>query len=94
MPVEGETVTIHFYGWLRDSGKLFDASHMNGKPYTYVLGKGRSIPAWNEALKKMHKGDKVILVVPPDLAYGEEGIPELVPSNSTLVYQLELLDVQ
>lgn len=91
-PVDGQSVTIHFYGWIKSTGKLFDASHMNGKPYTYVLGKGKSIPAWNEALKMMRKGEKAILDVPAVLGYGGYGVPELVPVDADLVYNIELLD--
>ncbi len=90
---EGKQISIHYYGWLSASGKLFDSSHSSGAPYTFVLGKGKSIPGWTEALLTMKKGDKVILVVPPSLAYGEQGVPELVPPNSTLVYYLELINV-
>lgn len=93
-PVEGNEVTIHYYGWLKDNGKLFDASHRTGKPYSYVLGKGKSIPAWNEALKMMNKGEKAILVVPAALGYGEIGVPELVPVNADLVYSIELINVK
>jgi FK506-binding protein 9/10 len=90
---EGQNVSIHFYGWLQ-SGKLFDASHFYGKPYDFVLGKGKAIEGWNEALKKMKPGEKAILVVPPSLGYGEAGIAELVPPNSTLVYNVELISAK
>lgn len=90
---EGNDVTIHYYAWTAD-GRLFDATHFNGKPYKYKLGFGKAIEAWNIALKKMRKGEKAIVVVPPQLGYGEAGIPELVPPNATLVYMLELIDVK
>jgi peptidylprolyl isomerase len=92
-PVEGSEVSIHYYAWTTE-GKLFDATHFNGKPYKFKLGLGKSIEGWNIALKKIRKGEKAILVVPPKLGYGESGIPELVPPNATLVYMLELIDIK
>lgn len=92
-PTENSTVTIHYYGWVQ-GGKLFDSSHMNGKAYTFDLATGRAIKGWVEALKMMSPGEKAFIVVPPDLGYGEAGIPELVPANATLVYNIELLEVK
>lgn len=91
---EGNTVTLHFYGWLEKTGKLFDASYRSGNPHEFILGNGRSLPCWDEALKKMRLGEKAIIVSPSALAYGEKGIPELVPPNSTLIYSLEVVGVK
>ena len=87
---EGQTAKIHYYGWL-ENGKQFDASYFYGKTYDFVIGKGKAIEGWNIALKKMTAGEKAIIVVPPSLGYGNSGIPELVPPNSTLIYNLELV---
>jgi len=92
-PTDASTVTIHYYGWIH-GGKLFDSSHMNGKAYTFNMSTGRAIKGWTEALKMMAPGEKAFLVVPPGLGYGEAGIPELVPANSTLIYSIELLEVK
>lgn len=92
-PNDSSMVTIHYYGWVK-GGKLFDSSHMNGKPYTFHMSSGRAIKGWKECLKMMSPGEKAFVVVPSSLGYGETGIPELVPANATLIYSLELLEVK
>jgi FKBP-type peptidyl-prolyl cis-trans isomerase len=94
MAKDGQTVVIHFYGWLQSNGEQFDSSHLNGKPYEFILGKGRSLPCWDEAIRMMRKGEKAFIVSPPELAYGANGIPELVPPNATLIYNLELMEIK
>lgn len=94
MAKDGQTLVIHFYGWLQSNGEQFDSSHLSGKAYEFVLGKGKSLPCWDEALRMMRKGEKAFIVSPPELAYGANGIPELVPPNATLIYNLELIDIK
>lgn len=94
MAKDGQTLVIHFYGWLQSNGEQFDSSHLSGKAYEFVLGKGKSLPCWDEALRMMRNGEKAFIVSPPELAYGANGIPELVPPNATLIYNLELIDIK
>jgi peptidylprolyl isomerase len=92
MPREGQTVIVHFNGWL-DDGTPFDSTYKRGKPFGFPLGSGQVIKGWEEGVRNMRPGGKRRLVVPPQLGYGEQGIPPLVPPNATLVFDIELLRV-
>ncbi|NDD58277.1 MAG: FKBP-type peptidyl-prolyl cis-trans isomerase [Chlamydiae bacterium] len=85
-----DQVTIHYKGTFID-GRVFDSSIERGQPATFPLGK--LIPGWSEALQLMKKGDKWQLFVPSYLAYGEHGYgPEIGP-NTTLIFEVELIDI-
>jgi FKBP-type peptidyl-prolyl cis-trans isomerase FklB len=91
-PSSTDTVTAHYKGTLLD-GTVFDSSYDRGKPEEFPVN--RVIKGWTEALLLMKVGDKWQLFVPPNLAYGERGTPDgVIPPNSTLVFEVELLDVQ
>jgi FKBP-type peptidyl-prolyl cis-trans isomerase len=90
-PKAGDRVVVHYTGRLTD-GKKFDSSVDRGEPFTFVLGRGEVIPGWDEGIALMNIGAKARLTVPPDLAYGADGRPG-IPPNSTLVFDVELLDV-
>ena len=92
-PTVGQTVTVHYTGWLED-GQVFDSSVERGEPFSFVLGQGSVIPGWDEGLSTMQVGTKRQLVVPPDLAYGEQGAGEVIPPGATLIFEVELLDIQ
>jgi peptidylprolyl isomerase len=92
-PEEGQTVSVHYTGWLED-GTKFDSSLDRGQPFSFVLGEGRVIRGWDEGVATMQVGGKRQLVIPPDLAYGEAGAGEVIPPNATLIFEVELLDVQ
>ncbi len=85
-----DMVVVNYKGTLID-GTEFDNSYKRGEPLTFRLD--GVIPGWTEALKLMKKGGKAKLVIPPKLAYGESGAPGSIPPNSTLVFDVELLDV-
>jgi len=91
-PSTGQTVTVHYTGLL-ETGKKFDSSHDSGRPFTFPLGQGRVIKGWDEAIALMSKGEKRTLVIPPDLAYGSKS-NRRIPGNSTLIFEVELIDFQ
>ena len=89
-PKDSDTVVVNYKGTLID-GKEFDNSYTRGEPLSFRLDGG--IPGWPEGLKNIKKGGKIQLVIPPDLAYGKTGVPG-IPANSTLVFDVELLDIK
>lgn len=91
--VKGKNVWVHYTGTLED-GKKFDASYDRGEPLAFMLGVGQVMRGWDEGVTGMKVGGKRRLVIPPILAYGEAGIPNLIPPNSTLIFDVELLDVR
>ncbi|MEO0795605.1 MAG: peptidylprolyl isomerase [Verrucomicrobiota bacterium] len=90
-PARGATVSAHYKGTLVN-GKLFDSSYDRGQPIQFPVGTGRVIPGWDEALMDMSKGEKRLLVIPPNLAYGPRGRPPVIPPSATLVFEVELID--
>jgi FKBP-type peptidyl-prolyl cis-trans isomerase len=90
----GDTVEVHYTGWLTD-GTKFDSSHDHGdKPFSFKLGARRVIRGWDEGVAGMKVGGTRKLVIPPGLAYGAEGHPPVIPRNATLVFEVELLKIK
>src|SRR4030081_2087595 len=89
----GETVSVHYPGWLTD-GEKFDSSKDRGQPFSFPLGAGRVIKGWDEGVQGMKVGGKRTLVIPPDLGYGARGAPGAIPPNATLKFEVELLEVK
>jgi FKBP-type peptidyl-prolyl cis-trans isomerase len=87
---EGMVVSVHYTGYLMD-GKKFDSSHDRKEPITFVLGAGQVIKGWEEGLLAMKVGQKRKLIIPSHLAYGDRGIPGLIPPGSELVFDVELV---
>jgi FKBP-type peptidyl-prolyl cis-trans isomerase len=90
--VAGKSVSVHYTGWLED-GTQFDTS-VGGQPFTFTLGAGQVIPGWDEGVAGMKVGGKRKLVIPPELGYGAQGYPPVIPANATLTFEVELLDVK
>ncbi len=88
-PKYGQNVTVHYTGTLLD-GRMFDSSVHRGEPATFAIG--QVIDGWNEALQTMSKGEKRTLIIPPELGYGVHGYPGIIPPNSYLIFDVELLD--
>jgi rhodanese-related sulfurtransferase len=89
----GETVVVHYTGWLMD-GTKFDSSLDRGTPFSFTLGERRVIPGWEQGVEGMQVGGKRELIIPPHLAYGASGAVGVIPPNATLKFEIELLDVK
>ncbi|MFA5447515.1 MAG: peptidylprolyl isomerase [Sphaerochaeta sp.] len=89
-PAWGQRVTVHYSGSLID-GRIFDSSIQRGQPTQFNVGE--VIEGWNEALVEMSVGEKRTLIIPPELGYGTMGYPGVIPPNATLIFEVELLDV-
>lgn len=90
--VNGSLVTVNYIGMTQD-GTQFDNSYSKGVPYTFTVGEGAVIAGWDEGLLGMQEGGERILVIPPDLAYGNSQVGTIAP-NSTLLFSIELLKVE
>jgi FKBP-type peptidyl-prolyl cis-trans isomerase len=88
----GQKVKVHYTGWLT-TGKKFDSS-VGGAPFAFRIGAGDVIKGWDEGVAGMKVGGKRQLRIPPDLAYGQKGYPGVIPPNATLVFDVQLVDVQ
>ena len=91
-PSAGDKVTVH-YRLLLPSGDVVDSSYDRGQPFSFVVGVGKVIKGWDEALQQMSKGQKSSLIIPPDIGYGERGAGGVIPPNATLIFEVELLDI-
>tara|TARA_Y100000741_G_scaffold361885_1_gene346652 strand:- start:779 stop:1786 length:1008 start_codon:yes stop_codon:yes gene_type:complete len=90
-PKNGEIVKVHYTGMLLD-GKVFDSSYSRNMPIEFILGAGRVIKGWEEGISLIPIGASAKLVIPSNLAYGEIGAGNIIPPNSTLIFEIEILD--
>jgi FKBP-type peptidyl-prolyl cis-trans isomerase FkpA len=90
---KGDTVEVHYTGWLKD-GTKFDSSKDHGKPFPFTLGVSRVIKGWHEGVAGMKVGGKRKLIIPPELGYGKQGFPPVIPPDAELTFEVELLQVK
>jgi peptidylprolyl isomerase len=90
--VPGKTLTVHYTGKL-ENGKVFDSS-VGKDPLTFVLGGGQLIAGFEQGVTGMKAGGKRVITIPPSLGYGKQGVGESIPPDSTLIFELELVDVK
>ncbi len=91
IPQAGETVIANYHGMLPD-GTVFDSSFERGQPFVFQVGVGQVIKGWDEAFQKLPVGTKAVLIIPPQLGYGERQMGP-IPPNSTLIFDVEVLGV-
>lgn len=89
----GSKATVHYSGYFKD-GKMFDSSVERGQPFTLKVGVGQVIRGWDEGLALLHKGEKAKIIIPYQLAYGEQGRPPVIPERSDLIFDVEIVEVQ
>ena len=89
----GDRVELHYVGRVA-AGEVFDDSRDRGDPMAFALGSGTVLPAWEEGIEGMRAGGIRELTIPPALAYGNEGLPGIIPPDATLVLEVELLTIE
>lgn len=89
----GDTITIHYLGTLMD-GTKFDSSYDRGQPFETQIGVGMLIEGWDKGIPGMKIGGKRKLTIPPEMAYGDQGAGTDIPPKSTLVFEVELLEIK
>jgi len=90
--ISGKAVEVHYTGMLTN-GKVFDSSIERGEPIEFILGEGQVIKGWDEGIALMNVGDRMRLIIPPDLGYGEKGAGDVIQPNATLIFDVELISV-
>jgi peptidylprolyl isomerase len=96
-PAKGQTCVMHYTGWLwvdGAKGAKFDSSLDRGQPFSFPLGQGRVIKGWDEGVATMSQGGKRTLIIPPELGYGARGAGGVIPPQATLLFEVELLDIE
>ncbi len=88
----GSKVAVHYRGTLED-GSVFDESYGRGDPLRFQIGQGQVIPGWEQGIEGMQEGEKRRLTIPPDLAYGEQGAGDVIPPGATLIFEVELMNI-
>ena len=87
----GDQIVVNYVGVLHTTGEQFDASWDAGRPYSFMLGQGNVIPGWDQGLEGMKVGGRRVLVIPPDLAYGDTG-QGTIPPGATLIFVVDMLN--
>ena len=92
VPAPGSTVAVIYKSMLLD-GTVFDQSALAGGPLKFKIGSGNIIEGWEKVVSTMHKGEKRLVVIPPELAYGSTGIGGVIPADAYLVFEMELVSI-
>ena len=92
-PKKGDTVVVHYTGWLTDGTKFDSSVDHDNDPFAFVLGAGQVIRGWDEGVATLKVGDNARLTIPPEMAYGKAGYPGAIPPNATLIFDVELISI-
>lgn len=92
-PKSGDTVSVHYTGWLKN-GQKFDSSVDRGSPFEFPVGKGRVIKGWDEGVISMKVGGTRRLIIPAHLGYGDRGAGGVIPPGATLIFEVQLLGIK
>ena len=96
-PETGQTCEMHYTGWLWEDGKKgkkFDSSVDREMTFKFPIGEGQVIKGWDEGVATMKVGGKRLLLIPPDLGYGDKGAGDVIPAKATLLFEVELIGVK
>jgi len=94
---KGLTVTVHYTGWLYEKGEKtskFDSSVDRREPFSFVLGVGQVIKGWDQGVSGMQVGGSRTIIIPSDMGYGSRGAGNVIPPNSDLIFDVELIEIQ
>jgi len=92
-PESGQTVSVHYAGYLMN-GQKFDSSYDRNQPIDFPVGTGRVIKGWDEGIMLLNVGTKAKLIIPPNLGYGPQGAGGVIPPNATLIFEVELVAIK
>jgi len=91
--IAGKKVIVHYTGSFTD-GRVFDSSLKRSEPFEFKLGIGEVIAGWDEGISKMSEGGRATLVIPSNLAYGNKGYGKIIPPFTSLVFEIDLIEVK
>ena len=96
----GKTVNVHYTGWLYDEsapdrkGRQFDSSYDRDAHFSFMLGAGKVIKGWDHGVRGMKVGGERTLIIPPEMAYGSRGVRKVIPPDSALIFDVELVGIE